>query len=188
MRCVVGNRRLVFALLLCLGVVGLSGCGGDDESAADTTVDVPTATGADGGRLSPESWATYVEKRDEARAVNTEATETFNRCRMTLSPTADTAAVESCLGDSLADVVSEGEEALETLEGFEDEVGGACATALTELEGNLTLYIASVKAVESTVAQGDPAGTAAAIDNASTALEQEREAFAPFEAACKPPE
>jgi hypothetical protein len=183
--CVALKRWLVLALVLALGAVVLSGCG-DDDSSAETTVDVPTATDAGGGRLSQESWDTYVQARDEARAVNTEATATFRRCRNDLPITASTDEVESCLGDSLSDVVSEGEEALETLEGFEDEVGGACAGALTELEGNLTLYIASVKSLEGIVEQGDPAGVQAAVDNATTALEQEREAFAPFEAACRP--
>jgi hypothetical protein len=185
-RRVVVNRRLVFALGLVLAVLALSGCGGDDDSAAETTVDAPTATGSENSRLSQESWDTYVEARDEARTVNAEATKTFRRCRTTLPPTADTQQVEACLGDSLTDLVSEGEQALETLEGFEDEVGGACAAALAELEGNLTLYIASVKSLEGIVEQGDPAGAQAAIDNAATALEQERQAFAPFEAACKP--
>ena len=184
MRSIVLNRWLV--LVLSVGVLAVAGCGGDDDGAADTTVDVPTATAAGEGRLSQESWDTYVEARDEARALNTEATATFRRCRNDLPVTAGTEEVEACLGDTLTDLVSEGEDALDTLEGFEDEAGGACAAALTDLEGNLTLYIASVKALEGTVEQGDPAGTQAALDNATTALEQERQAFAPFEAACKP--
>ena len=82
--------------------------------------------------------------------------------------------------------MTEGQKALTTLASFDDEAGGACATALTDLEGYVKLYIASVNSLGTAVDQGNNASAQAAIDNSSEALARSRETFAPFEAACKP--
>lgn len=174
-------------LALAVGSLALSGCGGSDEEAGETTVDTSTETvGAGGGRLSAASWATYEETRDQARAVNTAATKTFRKCRETVLGAADTDAVKACLGDSTTAVVTEGEKALATLTGFEDEVSGACASALTNLEGYYKLYLASVKSLGTSVEQGNVASVQGSIDEASEALARGRATLGPFEAACKP--
>jgi hypothetical protein len=148
--------------VLLLGVA----CGGSDDEpdSAGTTVD--TAAGGENRRLSDASWDEYVAARDRAQKVNTAATTTFAKCAK-LAPGADSDALDTCLGDSAASVVAEGESLLETLGGFEDEVGGACADALTKLDGYVKLYVASVNGVE-------------------TAVDNDQAARAPFEAACKP--
>jgi hypothetical protein len=168
--------------------LALAGCGGsDDEGASGTTVEPSTETGAtDDRRLSAASWATYLEARDRARAVNAKATAAFRECRDVVIDAADTDAVKSCLGDSTTAVVTEGEEALATLSSFEDEVGGACAAELTDLQGYLRLYTASVQSLGTAVDEGDVASVQSSIDEAADALARERETSAPFEAACKP--
>jgi hypothetical protein len=166
--------------VLLLGV----GCGGSDDDSDSAGTTVETDAGAENVRLSDASWDEYVTARDSSHRVNTAATTTFAKCAK-LAPGADSAAIDACLGDSAASVVAEGESLLETLGGYEDEVGGACADALTKLDGYVKLYVASVNGVETAV-ENDQAGVSAQIDEATEALEEARAARAPFEAACKP--
>jgi hypothetical protein len=178
----------LLAWLVCFvaaGVVLLAvGCGGSDDDSDSTGTTVETGSGAENVRLSDASWDEYVTARDSSHQVNTAATKTFAKCAK-VAPGSDSAAIDTCLGDSAASVVAEGESLLETLGGFEDEVGGACADALTQLDGYVKLYVASVKGVETAV-DADQAGVSTQIDEATEALEEARAARAPFEAACKP--
>jgi hypothetical protein len=157
-----------------------AGCGGSDGE------DTGTATTGENMRLSQASWDAYVEARDSARAVNQKAVKTFSTCRSRMVTSENTEELQSCLTDSTSAVVSEGEKALDTLEGFEDEAGGACATALEELAGYLKLYVASVNALQSAAEEGDSASVETQIDQSAEALGKDREANAAFEAACKP--
>jgi hypothetical protein len=180
----------LLAVLACLAcAVVPAGCGGSgNESGGGTTTTRSTTTaGSTGqGRLSPTSWATYTDVRDHARTVNTAAIKTFQKCRGLDFTSVSTEKIQSCLGDSTSSVVTEGQMVLKTLGGFEGEAGGACATALTQLEGNVHLYVASVNTLTSTVQRGSPAGAPAQIDSATTALAHSRASQAAFESACKP--
>jgi hypothetical protein len=176
---------MALAALAAAMLLAGAACGGsdDDSDATETTVE-ETTTGGD-ERLSAASWETYVADRDSARQVNAAATKTFAKCGK-LAPASDSEAIDKCLGDSASSVVAEGEKLMATLAGFEDEAGGACASALTNLAGSVKLYVASVNGVETAVEGDQVAGVSAQIDEASEALENAREQQAPFEAACKP--
>jgi hypothetical protein len=77
--------------------------------------------------------------------------------------------------------VAEGRQFQATLEGFQDEAGGACTKAVTDYAGIVKLYIASVNALG-----GEASPSATQVDQASGALVRARTAAGAFEAACKP--
>jgi hypothetical protein len=169
-------RPLVLAITL---LVAVAGCGGDDsaEPPTVTTGNSPTV------RLSASSWAMYQTELGQAQKVNQAAIATFAKCRDLLAQNVGSEQIQQCFGTTTSEVVKEGEEFLTTLEGFEDEVGGACAKALTDYAGLVKLYVASVSALSS----GDETSPSAVqVDQASGALVRARGAGQAFEAACKP--
>ena len=160
-------------------------CGGDDDDdeAAPTAADT-TAVAAN-ERLDQETWDAYVDKRDEARAVNDEAIATFRRCRDLLGTDVPAEQVEECLGTATTDVVTEGREVLAELDDLAGDVSGACADANEQLSGNIKLYISSVNAIGRGVEQGNlPSGND--VGSSLAQLERSRTAAAAFERACKP--
>jgi hypothetical protein len=177
------RARTAIALLALVGAFALGGCGGDDDSGSSTTAETPTQ--AENERLSQESWETYEAAASKARTVNNASIAVFRKCR-NLTGTPDSQAVETCLGTSTSNVVTEGKKVLATLDGLEQEAGGACATATANLAGSIKLYVASVNAIGVAVDSGSVATSQAAIDNAVEGLGVARDARAPFEAACKP--
>ena len=114
--------------------------------------------------------------------MNQAAVKTFAKCRDLLAKNVGSERIEECFGTTTRDVVAQGTQFLSTLEGFEDQVGGACAKALTNYAGLVKLYIASVNGPS-----GDqPSPSAVQVDQASGALVRARTAGGAFEAACKP--
>jgi hypothetical protein len=167
--------RLLIAVAL---LAAVAGCGGDD--AADTTTAGTTV--AENVRLSATSWNTYTAARDQAQQVNQAAVKTFAKCRDLLAKNVGSERIEECFGTTTRDVVAQGTQFLSTLEGFEDQVGGACAKALTDY-AVVKLYLASVNGLTS----GDqPSPSAVQVDEASGALVRARTAGRAFEVACKP--
>jgi hypothetical protein len=168
--------RLLIAVAL---LVAVAGCGGDD--AADTTTAGTAA--AENVRLSATSWNTYTAARDQAQQVNQAAIKTFAKCRDLLARNVGSERIEECFGTTTRDVLAQGQQFQSTLEGFEDQVGGACAKALTDYTGVVKLYLASVNGLTS----GDqPSPSAVQVNEASGALVRARAAGRVFEAACKP--
>jgi hypothetical protein len=169
-------RHLLVATAL---LVALAGCGGDDEAQP------PTVTIGDTGnvRLSASSWETYEAALAEAQKVNQAAITTFAKCRDLLTQNVASEQIEQCFGTTTSEVVQEGQEFQATLEGFESEVSGACAKALTDYAGLVKLYVASVNAL-STGEESSPSQTQ--VDQASGALARTRNAERAFEDACKP--
>jgi hypothetical protein len=177
-------KRTTAAVCAAIAALALSACGGDDDDeAAAPTVD--TAMLAPDGPLDQASWDEYVVVRDEARAVNDEAVTTFRRCRDLLGTGAPEAQVEECLGTSVQDVVDEGEKVLAVLDGFEDEVGGACAGARTNLHGTVKLYVSTVNAIGLDLERSS-LPTANDVDSAVRTLGAARAAQTVFEEECKP--
>ena len=177
------RARFAAAALASLTVsVALAACGGDDETT--TTTATETATSAENVRLEPAAWEEYVQERDEARAVNNEAIETFNKCRNLFETSPPEEAYE-CMGDSAADVVDEGEDVLSFLDGLAADVSGECATATTNLSGNVKIYTATVNQIA--LALDRPAlPTIQSIESSLAQLTRTRAASANFETACKP--
>jgi hypothetical protein len=167
-----GHVVVVIALL-----VTVAGCGGDDDTTTAGT------TAAENVRLSTESWDTYTAALAEAQKVNQPAITQFAKCRDLVARNAGSEQLEQCFSTTTSKVVAEGRQFLATLEGFEDEVEGACAKSLTDYAGIVKLYIASVNGLSSGE-QTSP--SAAQVDEASGALVRARTAGAAFEAACKP--
>jgi hypothetical protein len=174
----------------------LAGCGGSSNKGAENTT---TATNAattttaksEGGnkRLSASSWATYESTAAKAKSVNTAAIGTFKKCRALASRGASSTELQSCLGDSMSNVVSEGQKVLTALQGLESEVSGACASALNALGGYAKLYIASVNSLQSSIkggGVGGQTGFTTQLDNSQAALVRARAAQPPTVAACKP--
>jgi hypothetical protein len=169
-------RHLVLAITL---VVAVAGCGGDDDG--DTTT--AATTSAENVRLSAASWETYSAALADAQKVNQPAIKQFATCRDLLAQNVGSEQLEQCFSTTTSKVVEEGQQFLATLEGFEDEVEGACAKALTDYSGIVKLYIASVNGLSS----GDETSPSAAqVDQASGALVRARAAGGAFEVACKP--
>ena len=172
------------ALAAVSAVFTLAGCGGGDDNG-DDNAEPPTVTTAQTAnvRLSASSWQTYETELAQAQKVNQAAIKTFSKCRDLLAQNVGSEKIQQCFGTTTSDVVTEGQKFLTTLEGFEDEVGGACAKAQTDYAGLVKLYIASVNALSS----GDETSPSAVqVDEASGALVRARGAGQAFQAACKP--
>jgi len=175
-------RYLLFAIAF---LVAVAGCGGDNEGGSTTEATTAATTTPSGAnvRLSEQSWATYETELAKAQKVNQAAVKTFAKCRQLLARNVASEQVQQCFGTTTLDVVSQGQQFLTTLEGFEDMVGGACEKALTDYSGLVKLYIASVNGLTS----GDqPSPSAVQVDQASGALVRARAAGQAFQAACKP--
>lgn len=179
------SGRASIAILLAGLTLAAGGCGGSDDEGTTTTAEPATTAAAEDTRLSAASWATYVAAGTKARAVNQAAIKTFRACRDEILTDASDQA-KQCLGTSTSKVVTQGRELIATLDGFEGEVGGACATATTNYAGSVKLYIASVNAIGVTVEGGNVASSQTAIDNALEGLTAARTAATDFEEACKP--
>jgi hypothetical protein len=174
----VAGMRALHLLVVVAFVAAAAGCGGDDN---ETTTAATTAAG--NVRLSASAWDTYTAALAEAQKVNQPAITQFAKCRDLLAQNVGSEQLQQCFSTTTTKVVTEGQEFLMTLEGFEDEVGGACAKSLTDYAGTVKLYIASVNGLGS----GDETSPSAAqVDEASGALVRARNAGRAFEAACKP--
>jgi hypothetical protein len=169
------------ALVAAAFVLSLAACGSDGDTTAPT-VTVPTAD----VRLSTESWALYVEARDQAQEVNQAARKTFAACDARTLTAENKDAVKTCLSGATEKVVAEGEDFRTVLDGFTGEAGGACAKALTNLDGYVKLYIASVQGIASAVERGSSSGVQTQIGQSNEALEAARAATVAFDAACAP--
>jgi hypothetical protein len=176
-------KSVVVAGVIALAAVGVSGCGGgnDDNAANGTTATVPANT-----RLDAASWATYVSQREKAQAVNRAATKTFAKCRELAQPGTQPQQIRTCLGDAPTKVVSEGQQVISTLEGFQDEVSGACLGANKRLSGYVRSYIATINAIDQAIDRGNAVAIQQQFDQANRALAGARTSIAAFEAACKP--
>jgi hypothetical protein len=177
--------RTTAAICAAIAALGLAACGGDDDDEAAAPTAADTAMLAADGPLDQESWDEYLAVRDEARAVNDEAVTTFRRCRDLLGTDVPETEVEECLGASVADVVDEGEQVLALLDGFEDEVGGACAGARTNLHGTVKLYVSSVNAIGLDLERSS-LPTDNDVDSAVRTLGAARAAQTVFEEECMP--
>jgi hypothetical protein len=179
----------VLAVMGSLTLVLVSlGCGGSSDNSAEPTT---TATTSSGGneRLSESSWATYESEAAKAKTVNDAAIKTFRKCRVVAGNGASSSEVQTCLGNSMSSVVTEGQKLLDELNSLAGETSGACATALNTLNGNVKLYIASVNTLESSVkgkGVGGHASFPAQLDNTQQILVRTRASVPPVEAACKP--
>jgi hypothetical protein len=180
------RRRAAPAAALALAAaVALAGCGGSGDEASDPAEAV-TSTVEGNTRLSAASWATYEEAGARARKANRSATAVFRRCADKVPTSPDADAVAACMGGAAGTVVDEGRRLLETLDGLEQEVSGACASALANLSGNVKLYVSSVSALESSVENDQTAGMQGQIDDSLDVLARARTAQGSVTAACKP--
>jgi ABC-type glycerol-3-phosphate transport system substrate-binding protein len=176
--------RILAALVAAVVGLALSGCGGSDNEA-DTAP--PTVnTGAANKRLSAASWDTYVTSATQAQKVNQAAIKTFSKCRDLIARNMQSEQIQQCFDDSTSDVVTEGQKFMATLAGFDDEVAGACAKALTDYEGYVKLYVSSVNALDTGLQGSTNPPDATQVDQASGALARARAASKPFETNCKP--
>jgi hypothetical protein len=182
-----GSRRRtgIAGLALVTAMFVLPACGGDDDTDTAAAGGTETAAATGNVRLEPAAWDEYVAVRDEARAVNETAIETFRRCRTLLGSNVPADQVYDCLGTAAEDVVREGQEVLTFLDGLGEDVGGACAQATANLHGNVKIYIATVNQTAISVDRNElPSGQA--MDSSQRQLIATRAASTQFEKACKP--
>ena len=178
-------RRLpyaVAALAVAALALALSACGSSSSNATAPTVTLPTTD----TRLSTESWSKYVEAQRQAQTVNLAARATFKKCEDEIFSLNDPQKTKDCMYDTTQQVVAEGQDFDTVLNAFEGEAGGACASALTTLDGTVKLYIASVNAVGLAVERSSSAEMTNQVDQANEALAAVRPAGVAFQAACKP--
>ncbi len=182
-----GRGRVSLAALALLASFA-AGCGGSDDGGGSAAATTQAATQAGNTRLSAAAWADYVALSAELASVNQAATKTFAVCRRLAAPSskADPDKVKACLAGTTDKVVATGKKAQPVLEEATAEAQGACATAATDLQGAVRLYLASVQALGSTVDSGNLPGSTTQIDNSQEALKNARSAQATFEQACKP--
>jgi hypothetical protein len=176
----------IAALAGTLTVLAVAGCGSSDNSAGSSQTGTTTTTAPANARLSQASWETYLQARSRAQAVNGAATKKFRACRSLIQSDTQPQQVQSCLGDAPTKVVSEGQQVTATLDGFQDEVGGACRAASQALSGYVKGYIATINALNGAIDRGDVSFAQQQIDEASRALAGARASQVAFEAACKP--
>ena len=176
-------RRALCAAALGL-TLALAACGGDDDEAADSVATEAAAPAAN-EPLDAAAWAEYVEARDEARAVNDKAIATFRTCQDLLGTDVPVDRIKECLGNSTADVVSEGRELLAVLDGLAAQASGACQDAAEKLSGNVKLYVSSVNAIGLTV-ENSTLPTSQDIGSSLAQLETTRDAATEFDHACEP--
>jgi hypothetical protein len=169
--------------------LAVSACGGDGSSSATTATTATTAaeTTASGGseRLDQASWDTYVATRTSAQAVNQKAIKTFRKCKSLVLSSVSQEKVQTCMSTSAADVVTEGRKVQAVLNGFSGQVTGACKDANTELNGMVTLYIATVNGIDTQVKNGN-VPSSQTLQSALAQLGRTQAAVAAFEQACKP--
>ena len=177
------GAQLLLGSATLLTAVALTGCGGSD-SGGDTnppTVTVPAAN----QRLSAASWDTYVTSATQAQKVNQAAIKTFSKCRDLVVRNMQSQQIQQCFGSTTSEVVTQGKTFLTTLQGFEGQVAGACAKALTDYQGYVKLYLSSVNALDTGLDSSSPPD-ATQVDQAQGALVRARASSRAFETACKP--
>jgi hypothetical protein len=178
-----GGAAAAAAVLLALA----AGCGGSGSSEGTTTTTAAQAPAqTQSARLSPASWAAYVQKRAKAQAVNNTAIKTFATCRHLIYSSVPAERIQACLGNSTSVVVRTGKSALATLNSLSDQTEGACAASVTQFAGHVKLYIASVQALGVAVSGDQPASEQSAIDNSLEALKGTKASRLAFERACRP--
>jgi hypothetical protein len=173
---------------VCAGLtlgLAVAGCGGSSESASTTTAAETTAAAGANTRLDQASWSTYVETRDSARAVNQKAIKTFQKCKNLVLSSVSQEKVQTCMSTSAASVVTEGKKVQAVLTDLSADVKGACADATTTLNGEVTLYIATVNGIDTQVKNGN-VPSSQTLQSAIAQLGRSRAAVAAFETACKP--
>jgi hypothetical protein len=179
-----GGRILAALAAAVVGLV-LAGCGGSDGEADSTTPPTVTTSDAANKRLSAASWDTYVTSATQAQKVNQAAIKTFSKCRDLIVRNMQSQQVQQCFGTTTSDVVTQGQKFLTTLQGFEGEVAGACAKALTDYQGYVKLYLSSVNALDTGLDSSGPPN-ATQVDQAQGALVRARTSSKAFETSCKP--
>jgi hypothetical protein len=179
----VQGERILAALGTAVVGLVLAGCGGSD-SGSDTTAPTVTVPAAN-QRLSAASWDTYVASAAQAQKVNQAAIKTFSKCRDLIVRHMQSQQIQQCFGTTTSDIVTQGKKFLATLNGFDGEVAGACAKALTDYQGYVKLYLSSVNALDTGLESNSPPD-ATQVDQAKGALVRARAASTAFETACKP--
>jgi hypothetical protein len=178
-------RSALLALLVGAVCVGVSACGGSDETSGGESTTTTTTSAAGGNeRLSSADWAMYQTALADAQAVNADAVKAFTRCRNLVGTNADADKVKTCLGDATTAVVAEGQKFLSVLEGF--DVTGACGDARSELVNYVRAYVSSVNGITRSLEAGSTASLGANVTNATHGLTEARKAEPKFTAACKP--
>ena len=173
------------ALCAGLALVG-SGCGGGGSSSATTATSTAETTASGGSeRLDQASWDTYVATRTSAQTVNQKAIKTFQKCKNLVLSSVSQEKVQTCMSTSAAEVVTEGKKIQAVLDGFSGQVTGACEDANTELNGMVTLYIATVNGIDTQVKNGN-VPSSQTLQSAAAQLGRTRAAGAAFDQACKP--
>jgi hypothetical protein len=117
--------------------------------------------------------------------VNQAAIKTFSKCRDLVVRNMQSQQIQQCFGTTTSNVVTQGQKFLTTLEGFDSEVAGACAKALTDYQGYVKLYLSSVNALDTGLDSSSPPD-ATQVDQAQGALVRARTASKAFETNCKP--
>jgi hypothetical protein len=180
----VQGGRILAALAAAVVGLLLAGCGGSDNEA-ETTAPSVTTPAAGSKRLSTASWNEYVAAGAQAQKVNQAAIKTFSKCRDLIVRNMQSQQVQQCFGTTTSDVVTQGQKFLTTLQGFEGEVAGACAKALTDYQGYVKLYLSSVNALDTGLDSSSPPD-ATQVDQAQGALVRARTSSKAFETSCKP--
>jgi hypothetical protein len=178
----VSVRLPATVLVLAAGLVlALAGCGGDDD---DTEGGATTAQAAN-ERLSATAWDSYVQTRDQARAVNDAAITKFQACRRLVFTKVPVEQVQMCMAKPTEEVVAESEKVLASIDDVADDAAGACESALDTLNGNVKLYASTIKAIGLSVQRADlPSPNE--IDESVRMLGATRAANTAVERACRP--
>ena len=156
-----------------------AGCG-DSGSSGETT-----ATSGANERLTSAQWEEYQTSGAALKEANVAATATLKKCSAT-SGFQDSAALQACVGDTFTTLANATEDTYTTVEGFQDTVSGACATALAALLNNLGTFRASAAQMQTTIDSATLAGYPAASQDLQVSLTSGKTEAETFEKDCAP--
>lgn len=171
---------------VCVGIAAMlaaalaAGCG-DSGSSTET---VTTTAGAN-ERLTTAQWEEYQTSGAALKEANVAATATLAKCSAT-SGFQDSADLQACVGDTFTTLATATGDTYDTVEGFQDTVSGACATALAAYLNNLGTFRASAAQMQTTIDSATLAGYPAASQDLQVSLTSGKSEAETFEQDCAP--
>jgi hypothetical protein len=182
----VSKLGIIVGLTAMLVAALTAGCGGSSSSSSsETTATGTTATTGANERLTTAQWEEYETSRAALRKANATATATLKKCPATTS-FGDSAALQSCVGDTFTELSAAADSSLTTLEGFQGTVSGPCAEALDNLANYVGTFRNAASKMQKTIDTANLAAYPAASQDLQVSQDAGRNEATTFEKDCAP--
>ena len=160
-------------------VLVLAACG-----SGSSTTTVTTSSGAS-ETLSKSSWNTLLVVEKKAHDENNKATSQFGYCTTLIGHDASKSLIDSCFQSATGNVLLLGGEVSGFLQALMQETTGACHDQLSQLNDEVTSYIAAVQTLD-TAAKAGKVPSTDDINTAKAALGTLQASKGSVKAACQP--